>query len=300
MGIPRDMPFYAILGAAVIFSIHDAYRWTLHKASKAYDYVEDRVDDVSDFIATASDDLLYQTGLSATSHIPRTFPSFQNLPVEIRCQIWKLALSGPRVISLRTNCSPKMTSMPDVESMSITSVCRIPPMLHVCRESREGALKIYGLSFGTEEAPPKVYIDFTRDTVLIGSIQIFSDIKTMHISSGNDHLGQGFEKVRIVALRLEGFIGVTNFLFDVCRELIDVVLVNERRFELGPEPNLKIEGFGKPLPVVYNNTRDLVKWLQIRKEHHPNWKVPLLSKGRFEKGKKDRWYCEGRGRSKFG
>jgi hypothetical protein len=302
MGIPSDVPSYVLLGASPAFMLNDGYRWARRKASEAYGYVEDRIDDASTLISATRDDLLYQTGLSPTSHIPRTFSKFGLLPAEIRCQIWREALPGPRVIEIRNN-SPQKPLNVEPAFRGITSTCRIPSLLHVCREAREEALKSYELSFAIGEMPSKVYIDFNRDIVFFGSRCDFYDIQRNQVYYSLCDPVLGLERIQRLALRSRGFSHMSRFHFEVFKGLEEIILVGERHFELGPEPQLRREQVGETLlilPNVSSNLDVLERKSQAWKDRCPDWQAPVLSKGIFVKGKGDRWYCEGRGRSKWG
>jgi hypothetical protein len=77
------------------------------------------------------------------------FTLFPQLLSELRVKIWKHSLNNitPRLIEIH----------PDVKEGGYYSPARIPAILHTCYESRQEALKVYKLSFGTEKIPPRIF-----------------------------------------------------------------------------------------------------------------------------------------------
>ncbi|KAH6683157.1 hypothetical protein B0J14DRAFT_575240 [Halenospora varia] len=102
-----------------------------------------------------------------------TFP-FDRLPQEIKDQIYEGAITaiGPRVVELTEHLAEKLDSKgepfpyprPSMEAY-YTSSCPIPNVLHLCSQSRRLALKRWRLMFGTREQKPRVYFDFSQDTL---------------------------------------------------------------------------------------------------------------------------------------
>jgi len=70
MALSHDAPTWKVALLITGLVIYDGYRRTRRKANKAYDFLEDKVDETSYLISEAADDALYQTGLLPTSHIP--------------------------------------------------------------------------------------------------------------------------------------------------------------------------------------------------------------------------------------
>lgn len=77
------------------------------------------------------------------------FRLFYSLPFELRSKIWSMGLSIPREVEII--CKP---------FTNFKSSNKPPTLLHVCRESREEALKIYTL-FHT------VYISPSQDRIIV-------------------------------------------------------------------------------------------------------------------------------------
>ena len=96
---------------------------------------------------------------SDIDHPIAEFHLFNKLPAEIRLQIWKLDLPGPRIIGIKRVYKP----------IRILSTRYPITNLAVCQESRYEALKIYELAFPTKKTPAQTYINFSIDTVFINS-----------------------------------------------------------------------------------------------------------------------------------
>lgn len=108
----------------------------------------------------------------------RRFKLFPKLPVEIRVMIWRLCLPGPRVVDIRMRKKSIPTTIGEILGVSrfISSVDH-PVILHVCSESRSIARQHYRLSFPkktkAERSPPKIYIDFSIDTIWFDNLLYF-------------------------------------------------------------------------------------------------------------------------------
>lgn len=60
----------------------------------------------------------------------------------------------------------------DGEDESWTSNTQIPALLHVNGEARHEALKHYQLSLGVGQHPPRIYVDFAKDTLFLGNAEL--------------------------------------------------------------------------------------------------------------------------------
>lgn len=102
--------------------------------------------------------------ISSFKH-PKEFPHFVRLPYEIQYKIWEMLAEEPRVVPINTRTDNGLYSS-------------IPPILHVCSESRAVGLKHYTLAFKSQRfddgwtdgsepetnvLPPRVYFNFERD-----------------------------------------------------------------------------------------------------------------------------------------
>ena len=300
MGIPNDLPWYSLyqLGLAVSLSLYGAYCGTRHRAGQAYSYLEDFIDTTQSTIIKVGDEALYNYGLSPSSHIPRTLHRFQELPAEIRIQIWQYCLPEPRVIEIRND-----RDFPDA-----TSICRIPPMLHACLESREIASQVYGLSLGMDGKPGQIWVDFERDTVYFGAKSDFYVMQAL-AQDGASIVGKfkGLEKIKFLALSSQVFRETSRFNLRHFRGLREIVLVGQERlvqgqpkprvFNLGREPTLFSElGIHVVSPECWQHMFDLEAKLDRWQERFPDWEKPRLRFGIFVKGRGDRFYYARHGR----
>lgn len=94
------------------------------------------------------------------------FHLFQFLPNELRLQIWRVALSIPRNVNVACNTGILQRGVPR-SARSFTSSERPPALLHVCRESRLEALRIYKPSFQTVSSPKYIYVAFSQDIIKV-------------------------------------------------------------------------------------------------------------------------------------
>jgi 2EXR family len=96
----------------------------------------------------------------------KTFP-FIELPQEIQDLIWRFTLPGPRVVPI----------LHKEKYYGLTSPCAPPIALHICRASRDIALKSgYELAFRTSKHAAPIYFNFAIDTAYIDSPGLFGDI----------------------------------------------------------------------------------------------------------------------------
>jgi hypothetical protein len=134
----------------------------------------------------------------------KKFTLFNDLPLELRRQIWTLALPGPRVVDvrLRQKSTPSSTGKTFPVSRFVSSR-EHPVVLHVCRESRSEALLHYVLAFalGTrKKSPAQIYIDFAIDTVWFDHMAYFPNSTNSLQSSTVLHAAE-FSKIRYLAIR---------------------------------------------------------------------------------------------------
>jgi hypothetical protein len=84
----------------------------------------------------------------------KDFPHFVKLPYEIQHRIWEMSAQEPRVVAVYSKSNIGLRSS-------------IPPILHVCSQSRAIGLKNYTLAFEPQRStqPPRVFFNFERDTL---------------------------------------------------------------------------------------------------------------------------------------
>ncbi|KAI9048960.1 hypothetical protein LZ554_006809 [Drepanopeziza brunnea f. sp. 'monogermtubi'] len=82
------------------------------------------------------------------------FAQFARFPKEIRRNIWRLSLPGPRMVELNYN-----------PVFHVVSPTRNPIQLQICHESREEALMELDLVFHPGAANPPIYVNASTDTL---------------------------------------------------------------------------------------------------------------------------------------
>jgi hypothetical protein len=92
--------------------------------------------------------------LTLPSQAGQMFP-FRRLPTEVRLMVWRMALPDPRAVELRTSQRHK----------GYYTTARNPSLFYVNQEARNEALRFYTLTFGTDDAPARVYFDFEADVL---------------------------------------------------------------------------------------------------------------------------------------
>ena len=92
------------------------------------------------------------------------FPRFPEFPMEIRLQIFKETHPGPRLVQLTFNGR----AFKRQGKKGFGSKAPVPPMFHICRESRGVGLKISKLAFGFLGAAGTVP-NFEVDTIYFGA-----------------------------------------------------------------------------------------------------------------------------------
>lgn len=83
----------------------------------------------------------------------QSFPHFPELPTEIRLQIWRHSLSGPRAVEVDYGHGSEF----------LYSGYPPPIKLHICRESRIEALEHYELAFDSRPNACRIYFNLSRD-----------------------------------------------------------------------------------------------------------------------------------------
>ena len=124
---------------------------------------------------------------------PHLFDIFRKLPAEIRCMIWRFAMT-PRTIELRYNYSLQ----------KCWTLHKVPTLLHVGREARYEALKRYSLAFGIKDAPAKTYFDFKRDTLFLTYEKWYDDGEyDEEVEQLTYHFGRSEETTKIQSLAID-------------------------------------------------------------------------------------------------
>ncbi|KAI0471689.1 hypothetical protein GGR56DRAFT_681937 [Xylariaceae sp. FL0804] len=194
---------------------------------------------------------------------PTTFTKFGELPPELRIKIWQHAMPEARTVVVRSphtsktqqqqkqqpQAPPSLDAMlllpaadeaeqqqqPEAEELTWRSTTQIPALLHVSAEARHEALKHYRLGLGVGGAAPRVYVDFSRDTVFFGHAELRPDCARLWAGTAD------LARVRRLAVVPEGAWRALRWKgsatkLDGLRRLIFVH--DSDRFSLGPLPQL--------------------------------------------------------------
>ena len=103
---------------------------------------------------------------------PRRFTLFPTLPFELRLRIWSFVAPGPRTVSIKYNARFfRELGQGNPAAAGWRSPDPVPIILHICRESRAEALKLYRLAFGSYLRSGTIYFDFSKDTLRFGNNQ---------------------------------------------------------------------------------------------------------------------------------
>lgn len=131
-----------------------------------------------------------------------TFTLFSDFPAELRLQVWQYAISFERVVEIQyMNATIRHGASP-----------RPPAILHVCRESRYEALKVYKLCFNTKKVPKSIYINPAHDILFF---RVAEQNQTwQHILGPNSLWRRQLSDVRRIAFAYIGrFTGRSSFRF---------------------------------------------------------------------------------------
>ncbi|PTB52869.1 hypothetical protein M431DRAFT_557433 [Trichoderma harzianum CBS 226.95] len=121
-----------------------------------------------------------------------TFHPFPRLPQELRAHIWSLA-AHPRLVHVRwkTNLSEA------VEKVHVVTPTPCPPVMHVCRESRQHAPYRRAFTIGSELR--YVWVNFETDMICLQEFYLKHleshklDIQRLRITAKH-----GWEKIKFI------------------------------------------------------------------------------------------------------
>ncbi|KAI0399295.1 hypothetical protein F4802DRAFT_53312 [Xylaria palmicola] len=145
--------------------------------------------------------------LTSPSGDLRAFTKFGQLPAELRVKIWQLAMPDGRLILVNpptTRQDRVPASLEEVFTQSRDakesweSTAPIPALLHVNTEARYEASMHYSLSLGVGTAEPRIYVDFTRDTIFFGDEALRPSCSDLWVQA------QDIEKIQRLAVAPEG------------------------------------------------------------------------------------------------
>jgi hypothetical protein len=97
------------------------------------------------------------------------FHQFLLLPIEIRTEIWKLALTHPRIVSIKYCTDEKKGPTFSLTRKSLDSPT--PPLLYVNHESRSLSLvlEIYTRHFTLPTSRGAIFLDLSKDSLELDS-----------------------------------------------------------------------------------------------------------------------------------
>ncbi|KAI0122914.1 hypothetical protein BJ170DRAFT_687625 [Xylariales sp. AK1849] len=180
--------------------------------------------------------------LACKTQKAKTFTMFSELPPELRIKVWQLAMPEARTVVVRSPYTRK-TAIPKSLEESLAqqwdsseawrSNTQIPALLHVNAEARHEALKHYKLSLGVGQHPPRVYVDFTRDTLFFGNSELKSECSSLWASTKDV---DQFQRLAVVP---EGAWRILRWQKVDLSSLQKIIFVhNTEKLKLGPSPQL--------------------------------------------------------------
>ncbi|KAI8960145.1 hypothetical protein F5Y11DRAFT_358707 [Daldinia sp. FL1419] len=254
-----------------------------------------------------------------------SFNKFNELPPELRVKIWQHAMPDPRTVVVKSPYTEQKQSPRSLEEAILDSpnrqetwysTAQIPALLHVNAEARYEALKHYKLSLGVGSIKPRIYVDFSRDTLFFGNSELKPECSSLWAST------RGLDEVQRLAVVPEGAWRVLRWKKVDLNSLERIVFVHDtEKLELGPLPQLVedeiqeqdieaelLEGQVQRLEELQlqqesqdGGTMDpMKKRMQAAREEidtlmmvlPTQWeKEPVLSTAVFRKSRGDRWAC---------
>lgn len=103
-----------------------------------------------------------------------TFTNFPELPSELRCLIWEMALPSSRIILLehkRTKPNPQsLEGALRIDRLGFRADSIPPSVLFVCKEAHEEASRHYTRAFSNARGTsvPETYFDYKKDVLYLG------------------------------------------------------------------------------------------------------------------------------------
>ncbi|PMD45685.1 hypothetical protein L207DRAFT_508491 [Hyaloscypha variabilis F] len=122
--------------------------------------------------------------------VSENFTKFPCLPAEIRHQIWRYLLPGPRVIHIMGPARP-------IGEPCFVDATENPLLLRVCQESRAITCERYQLSFESYLRYP-IYFDFSSDILLMQNDQVLS----MFFERSNRSISSEVTRIKAIAVGL--------------------------------------------------------------------------------------------------
>ncbi|KAH8664264.1 hypothetical protein BX600DRAFT_296437 [Xylariales sp. PMI_506] len=170
-----------------------------------------------------------------------SFTKFSQLPPELRIKIWQQALPGPRTVVVkspfrRTRLAHSLEdAMMQSEDHAETwySNAPVPPLLQVNAEARHEAQKHYQLALGAKPHPPRIYVDFSKDTLFFGHSELTPNCSPILKTT------EDLDKIRRLAVVPEGAYRLLHRKTQGWDSLQKIIFVHGTdEAELGPLPQL--------------------------------------------------------------
>ncbi|KAI0169577.1 hypothetical protein GGR52DRAFT_573641 [Hypoxylon sp. FL1284] len=309
-GLYYDVPVAIIPLISSIFLVIRLYRWQRSQYYQLLNLIDNTMEQTLSRLSTKVEG-------------PTTFTSFNKLPPELRIKIWQYAMPDARTVAVKSPYT-KQNSAPRSLEEAISETCdqeetwysttQIPPLLHVNAEARHEALKHYKLSLGVGNAPPRVYVDFNRDTIFYGNSELKPECSALWAATPD------LSQVQRLAVVPEGAWRVLRWKNVDLNSLEKMIFVHDtEKFELGPLPQLvedepqsleldvlqaraqRLEELRAQDELPEDNVLDpMKKRMQAAREEidtlmmvlPTQWeKEPAVSTAVFRKSRGDRWLC---------
>jgi len=218
------------------------------------------------------------------SHIQlQSFTLFPTLPTELRLKIWQCVIPGPRDVTIQYRTKYEEFNGKNVYTfVGWTSHDPVPLVLHICHESRAEGLKSYQPSFGSYFHQPKIYFDFSKDTLSFTPRMANGDAppSAANVREGVEHcyprymldvfLGGGFhgaqdpEKIQFMSVDIDDTVyGLRKFIWDEIRRFSALRALTIVPWEDDILSDELMLGYEQSLAIVARE--------------HPEWSVPKIT-----------------------
>lgn len=306
----------------------DLYRASLANstvlASKLYNWPRSQYYQLLDAFHSTMEQTM--SSLLSPARGPQAFHKFNELPPELRIKIWQDATPAARTVVVQSPFTsrpeePAPTSLDGALPLQDSaetwrSNTQIPALLHVNAEARHEALKHYQLSLGAGEHQPRIYVDFSRDTIFFGQSALKPECSSMWAAT------KDLVKVQRLAVVPEGAWRVLRWGKGDLNSLEKIIFVHDTdKLRLGPTPQLAEDEGQEDLEAIIRRIDEvdeepaalpeedsdaksdedpLKKRMQAAREEldtlmmvlPTQWdKEPVISTAVFQKGQGDTWTC---------
>lgn len=300
-------------------------------ASKLYSWPRSQYYQLLDAFQSTMEQTM--SSLLSPARGPQKFHKFSELPPELRIKIWQDAMPAARTVVVqspfaRRREEPAPTSLDGALPLQDSaetwrSNTQIPALLHVNAEARHEALKRYQLSLAAGEHAPRIYVDFSRDTIFFGQSELKPECSSLWGTT------KDLVKVQRLAVVPEGAWRVLRWGQGDLNSLEKIIFVHDTdKVHLGPTPQLaEDEGPQEDLEAIIRRIDEvdeepaalpeedggddddddakpdedpLKKRMQAAREEldtlmmvlPTQWdKEPVVSTAVFQKGHGDTWTC---------